>query len=112
MVVPCPHSVWDGQDLIDRIGPLWGEKDEAKRIDGWKAEDRHIADNALVIPLLQCMQPILFGGGCGGDAACVRGAVAASYEMGARAERPGDFASLGPSAEYLDQDEGRGIALP
>ena len=42
---PCsarsPHSVWDGQDVIDAmIGPLWGEKDEAKRIAGWKAVDK------------------------------------------------------------------------
>jgi hypothetical protein len=41
------------------IGPLWGEKDEEKRIDGWKAVDKFIAENALVIPLLQFVQPIL-----------------------------------------------------
>ena len=35
------------------IGPLWGEADEAKRIAGWKAVDKYIAENALVIPLLQ-----------------------------------------------------------
>ena len=34
MFGPCPHSVWDCKDLIDMIGPLWGEKDEAKRIAG------------------------------------------------------------------------------
>lgn len=59
MFGPSPHSVWDGQDLIDMIGPLWGEKDEAKRIDGWKKVDAFIAENALVIPLLQYVQPIL-----------------------------------------------------
>lgn len=59
MFGPSPHSVWDGQDLIDMIGPLWGEADETKRIDGWKAVDRTIAENALVIPLLQYVQPIL-----------------------------------------------------
>ena len=48
-----------GEDLIGMIGPLWGEKDEAKRIDGWKAVDKYIAENALVIPLLQYVQPIL-----------------------------------------------------
>ncbi|OZA02829.1 MAG: hypothetical protein B7Y02_16775, partial [Rhodobacterales bacterium 17-64-5] len=37
MYGPSPHSVWDGKDLIDMINPLWGEKDEAKRIAGWKA---------------------------------------------------------------------------
>jgi peptide/nickel transport system substrate-binding protein len=59
MFGPSPHSVWDGEDLIGMIGPLWGEADEAKRIDGWKAVDKYIAENALVIPLLQYVQPIL-----------------------------------------------------
>ena len=59
MYGPSPHSVWDGKDLIDKINPLWGEKDEAKRIQGWKDVDRYIAENAYVIPLLQYVQPIL-----------------------------------------------------
>ncbi len=59
MFGPSPHSVWDGQDLIDMINPLWGEADEAKRIDGWKGVSRYIAENALVLPLLQYVQPIL-----------------------------------------------------
>ncbi len=60
MFGPSPHSVWDGQDLIDMIGPLWGEPDEAKRIAGYKAVDRHIAEEGEVIPLLQYVQPIVF----------------------------------------------------
>ena len=52
-------GVEDGQDLIEMIGPLWGEADEAKRIAGYKAVDRHIAENAYVIPLLQYVQPIV-----------------------------------------------------
>ncbi len=63
MYGPSPHSVWDGQDVIDMINPLWGEADEAKRIAGWKAVDKHIAENALVIPLLQYVQPILSAAG-------------------------------------------------
>ena len=59
MFGPSPHSVWDGAELIEMIGPLWGEKDEAKRIAGWQAVDKYIADNALVIPLLQYVQPVL-----------------------------------------------------
>ena len=59
MFGPSPHSVWDGEDLIGMIGPLWGEADEAKRIEGWKAVDKYVAENALVIPLLQYVQPIL-----------------------------------------------------
>jgi len=59
MYGPSPNSVWDGQDLIDMINPLWGETDPAKAIAGWKAVDRHIAEHALVLPLLQYVQPIL-----------------------------------------------------
>lgn len=59
MFGPSPHSVWDGEDLIGMIGPLWGEADEEKRIEGWKAVDRYIAENALVLPLFQYVQPIL-----------------------------------------------------
>ena len=63
MFGPSPHSVWDGEELIAMIGPLWGEPDEAKRIAGWKAVDKYIADNALVIPVLQYVQPILVAPG-------------------------------------------------
>lgn len=59
MFGPSPHSVWDGQDTFDAILPLWGERDEAKRIAGWQEVDRRIAAEAEVIPLLQYVQPIL-----------------------------------------------------
>ena len=59
MFGPSPHSVWDGQDMIDMIGPLWGEPDEAKRIAGYKAVQKRIADEGEVIPLLQYVQPII-----------------------------------------------------
>ncbi|HEY1722432.1 MAG TPA: ABC transporter substrate-binding protein [Magnetospirillaceae bacterium] len=55
-----PHSAWKTKDVDDLIGPLWGEHDEAKRIAGWKAVDKYVADNGLVIPLLQYVQPIVF----------------------------------------------------
>ena len=55
-----PHCAWHGKDTQDMIGPLWGEKDEAKRIAGYKAVDKYIAENGEVIPLLQYVQPILF----------------------------------------------------
>lgn len=59
MFGPSPHAVWDGEELINRIAPLWGEADEAARIQGWKDVDRYIAEEGLVIPLLQYVQPIL-----------------------------------------------------
>ena len=60
MFGPSPHSVWNTDDLDAMIGPLWGEADEAKRIAGWKAVDKYIAENAYVIPLIQYQQPILY----------------------------------------------------
>ncbi len=58
-----PHSGWHSDDVDALIGPLWGEADEAKRIAGWKAVDKYIADNALVLPLLQYVQPIIHKAG-------------------------------------------------
>jgi peptide/nickel transport system substrate-binding protein len=60
MFGPSPHSSWKSADLDAKIGPLWGEKDEAKRIAGYKAVDRYIADQGYVIPLLQYVQPVIY----------------------------------------------------
>jgi peptide/nickel transport system substrate-binding protein len=60
MFGPSPHSAWKSKEVDAMIGPLWGEKDEAKRIAGWKKVDRHIADNALVLPLYQQVQPVIY----------------------------------------------------
>ena len=60
MFGPSPHSAWKTADVDAMIGPLWGEKDEAKRIEGYKKVDRYIADNGLVIPLFQYVQPIVY----------------------------------------------------
>jgi peptide/nickel transport system substrate-binding protein len=60
MFGPSPHSAWKSEDLDAKIGPLWGEKDEKKRIAGWTAVDRYIAEQGYVIPLLQYVQPIIY----------------------------------------------------
>lgn len=60
MFGPSPHSVWDGQDMIDMIGPLFGEPDEDKRIEGYKAVSRRIAEEGYVIPLLQYVMPVIY----------------------------------------------------
>ncbi|MDQ0393390.1 ABC transporter substrate-binding protein [Labrys monachus] len=60
MFSKSPHSAWKSDDVDAKIGPLWGEKDEAKRIAGWKAADKYIAEEGYVIPLLQYVQPIVF----------------------------------------------------
>jgi peptide/nickel transport system substrate-binding protein len=63
MFTHSPHSAWKTKDVDDQIGPLWGEKDETKRIAGYKKVDRYIAENALVIPLLQYHQPVVYRNG-------------------------------------------------
>jgi len=60
MFSKSPHSAWHSDDLDAKIGPLWGEKDEKKRIDGWKAVDRYIAEQGYILPLLQYAQPVLY----------------------------------------------------
>lgn len=60
MFGPSPHSGWKSKEVDAMIGPLWGEKDEAKRLAGWKKVDKYIADNALVLPVYQQVQTILF----------------------------------------------------
>jgi peptide/nickel transport system substrate-binding protein len=60
MFSKSPHSGWHSDDLDAKIGPLWGEKDEKKRIQGWKDVDRYIAEQGYVLPLLQYAQPILY----------------------------------------------------
>ena len=45
------------------IGPLWGEGDEDARIAGYQEVDAYIAENAMVIPLLQFVQPIIYRDG-------------------------------------------------
>ena len=59
MFGPSPHSVWDTDDLDEKIAPLWTEKDEAKRIQGWKDVSRYIAEQGYVIPLIQYAQPVV-----------------------------------------------------
>ena len=55
-----PHSAWHSDDLDAKIVPLWGEKDENKRIQGWKDVDRYIGQQGYLLPLLQYAQPILY----------------------------------------------------
>ncbi len=59
MFGPSPHSVWDGEDMIQQIGPLWVEADEEKRMAAYRDVNAYIAEHALVIPLMQYVQPIL-----------------------------------------------------
>jgi peptide/nickel transport system substrate-binding protein len=60
MYSKSPHSAWKSQDVDDLINPLWAEKDEEKRIAGWKKVDEYVHEKGYVIPLVQYFQPIVF----------------------------------------------------
>lgn len=60
MFGPSPHAVWDTPDLIEKIGPLFVEPDEEKRIADYKAVSRYIAEEGYVIPILQYVMPVVF----------------------------------------------------
>jgi len=60
MFTHSPHSAWKTEDVDAKIGPLWGEKDEGRRIAGYRAVDKYIADKGLVLPLLQYAQPVVY----------------------------------------------------
>ena len=54
-----PFAVWRSPDVEKMVGPLFVERDEAKRIAGYKAVDRYLAEQGYVIPLLQYYQPVV-----------------------------------------------------
>jgi peptide/nickel transport system substrate-binding protein len=60
MTTNSGHSSWKTQDLDQLIVPLYTERDEAKRLAGYKAVNRYIAENAYVIPLFQYHQPVVY----------------------------------------------------
>ncbi|MBI1203456.1 MAG: peptide ABC transporter substrate-binding protein [Rhodopseudomonas sp.] len=60
MFGPSPHSSWKSKDVDAMIGPLWGETDEKKRIAGWKAVSKYVAEQGDVIGLLQYAQPVVY----------------------------------------------------
>ncbi|MBI1396596.1 MAG: peptide ABC transporter substrate-binding protein [Betaproteobacteria bacterium] len=60
MFSQSPDSAWKSEDLDAKIAPLWTERNEGLRIAGYRAVDKYIADNGLVLPLLQYVQPVLF----------------------------------------------------
>jgi peptide/nickel transport system substrate-binding protein len=54
-----PFAVWRSPDIEKMVGPLFVERDEIKRIAGYKSVDRYLAEQGNVIPLLQYYQPIV-----------------------------------------------------
>ncbi|HWA12038.1 MAG TPA: ABC transporter substrate-binding protein [Burkholderiales bacterium] len=54
-----PFAVWRSPDVEKMVGPLFVERDEGKRIAGYQAVDRYLAEQGYVIPLMQYYQPVV-----------------------------------------------------
>ena len=54
-----PFAVWRSPDVEKMVDPLFVERDEPKRIAGYKAVDRYLAEQGYVIPLMQYYQPVV-----------------------------------------------------
>ena len=60
MFSKSPHTSWKGGEVDAVLSALFVEKDEAKRMAGYKALNKTIADNAYVLPLFQFYQPVVW----------------------------------------------------
>ena len=59
MLSTSPDSTFKSLELDRLIVPLLDESDERKRILGYKEVDQYIADECLVIPLVQYVQAVV-----------------------------------------------------
>jgi peptide/nickel transport system substrate-binding protein len=57
--VKGPFRVWESEDMIPLIDPVFQEKDEAKRIAAAKRAARHAMEKGYIIPLYQVVQPVV-----------------------------------------------------
>jgi peptide/nickel transport system substrate-binding protein len=55
-----PFSSFKSPEVDARLIPLLGERDEAKRLAGYKALDRFVAEGAYILPLFQYQQPVVY----------------------------------------------------
>lgn len=53
-------SSWKSKDVDERMIPLFSERDDAKRLEGYKALNRYIAEQAYILPLFQYHLPVVF----------------------------------------------------
>jgi peptide/nickel transport system substrate-binding protein len=54
-----PFRVWESEDLIPLIDPVFDEKDESKRIAAAKRAARYAMEKGYIIPLFQVVQPVV-----------------------------------------------------
>jgi peptide/nickel transport system substrate-binding protein len=63
MFSKSPHTSWKAGEVDAALSALFIEKDDAKRMEGYKALNRTIAENAYVLPLFQFYQPVVYKSG-------------------------------------------------
>jgi peptide/nickel transport system substrate-binding protein len=54
-----PFRVWESEDLVPLIDPVFEEKDEARRIAAAKRAARYAMEKGYIIPLFQVVQPVV-----------------------------------------------------
>jgi len=54
-----PFRVWESEDLVPMIDPVFDERDEARRIAAAKRAARYTVEKGYIVPLYQVVQPIV-----------------------------------------------------
>jgi peptide/nickel transport system substrate-binding protein len=54
-----PFRVWESEDLVPIIDPIFDERDEAKRIAAAKRAARYAVEKGYIVPLYQVVQPVV-----------------------------------------------------
>ena len=57
--VKGPFRVWESEDLVPLIDPIFDERDEPKRIAAAKKAARYVVEKGYVVPLFQVVQPVV-----------------------------------------------------
>jgi peptide/nickel transport system substrate-binding protein len=57
--VKGPFRVWESEDIVPLIDPIFEERDEAKRIAAARRAARYVVEKGYVIPLFQVQQPVV-----------------------------------------------------
>jgi peptide/nickel transport system substrate-binding protein len=57
--VKGPFRVWESEDLVPLIDPIFDERDEPKRIAAAKKAARYVVEKGYIVPLFQVVQPVV-----------------------------------------------------
>ena len=57
--VKGPFRVWESEDMVPLIDPVFEEKDEVKRVAAAKRAAKYAVEKGYVIPLFQVVQPVV-----------------------------------------------------